>query len=106
MSLSSKPFNIYKGLNSDLEIIKPRATKANLLLIRIKRVNLLIYIKTKAYSKKGPPRVREGVKSEHKARLRRKLKQSKLKNKLKGRELTKPRRLVRLEAKAEDVIRT
>jgi hypothetical protein len=74
MSLSSKPFNIYKGLNSDLEIIKPRATKANLLLIRIKRVNLLIYIKTKAYSKKGPPWVREGVKSEYKARLRRKLK--------------------------------
>jgi hypothetical protein len=68
----SKPFDIYKGPNSDLGIIKPRATKADLLSTRTKRANLLTHIKTKAHSKRGPPRVREGAKSEHKARLRRK----------------------------------
>ena len=47
MRSSSKPFDIYKGPNSNLEIIKPRATKANLLLIRI-------CIKTKAHSKRSP----------------------------------------------------
>jgi hypothetical protein len=65
--LSSKPFDIYKGPNSNLEIIKPWATKANLLLMRIR-------IKTKAYSKKGPLWVREEIKSEYKACLKRKLK--------------------------------
>jgi len=92
MRSSSKPFDIYEGPNSDLEIIKPRATKANLLLMRTR-------MKTKAHGKRGPPRVGEGTKSEHKARLRRKPKQSKLKNKLKGTELTKPRRSARLAKK-------
>jgi hypothetical protein len=72
IGLSSKPFDIYKGPNSNLGIIKPRATKADLLLTRTKRVNLLTCIKTKAHSKRGPPRIRERVKSEHKRRLRRK----------------------------------
>jgi hypothetical protein len=67
MRLSFKPFNIYKGLNSNLEMIKPRAIKANLLLIKTR-------IKIKAYSKRGFPRVKEGIKSKYKARLRRKLK--------------------------------
>lgn len=80
-------------------MIKLRATTADLLLVRTKTANLLTYIKTKARGERGPPRVGKGTKSEHKARPRRKSKQSKLKNKLKGRELTKPRRLARLEAK-------
>jgi hypothetical protein len=101
ISLSSKPFDIYKGPDSDLGIIKPRAIKADLLLTRTKRANLSTRIKTKAYNKRGPPRVKEGVKSKHKARLKRKPKQSKLKNKLKGRELIKPKRSVRLEAKRQ-----
>jgi hypothetical protein len=70
----------------------------------MKRANLSICIKTKAHSKRGLLQVRKGAKSEYKARLKRKLKQSKLKNKLKGRELTKPRRLVRLEAKRQKTL--
>jgi hypothetical protein len=98
---SSKPFDIYKGPDSDLEMMKPRAIKADLLSTRTKRANLSTRIKTKAHSKRGPPQVGEGVKSEYKARLKRKLKQFKLKNKLKGRELIKLKRSARLEAKRQ-----
>jgi len=101
MGSSSKPFDIYEGPDSDLEMIKPRATKADLPSTRTKRANLSTRMKTKAHGKRGPPRVGEGAKSEHKARPRRKPKQSKLKNKLKGGELAKPRRSARLEAKRQ-----
>jgi hypothetical protein len=89
---SSKPFDIYEGPDSNLEMMKPRATKADLLSIRTR-------MKTKAHGKRGPPRVGEGTKSEYKARPRRKPKQSKLKNKLKGAEFAKPRRSARLAEK-------
>jgi len=74
MGSRSKPFDIYKGPNSDLKRMKPLAIKANRLLRRTKRVNLLTRIKTKTHSKTDPLRVREGTKSEHKARPRRKTK--------------------------------
>jgi hypothetical protein len=73
MGSNTKPFNIYKGSNSNLEI-KPQATKADLLLMRIKRANLLIYIKTRADSKRSSLQVREEIKSEYKVYLKRKLK--------------------------------
>ena len=94
MRSSSKPFDIYEGPDSDLEMMKTRATKADLPLKRTR-------MKTKAHGKRGPPQVGEGTKSEHKARPRRKPKQSKLKNKLKVGELAKPRRSARLEAKRQ-----
>jgi len=92
MGSSSKPFDIYEGPDSDLEMMKTRATKADLPLKRTR-------MKTKAHGKRGPPQVGEGTKSEHKARPRRKPKQSKLENQLKGAELAKPKRLVRLDKK-------
>ena len=97
---SSKPFDIYEGPDSDLEM-KIRAAKADLPSTRTKRANLSTRRKTKAHGKRGPARVGEGTKSEHKARPRRKPKQSKLKNKLKGGALAKPRRSARLEAKRQ-----
>jgi hypothetical protein len=92
MGSNSKPFDIYEGPDSDLERMKPRAAK--LPSTGMKRANL-------SSRKRGPSRVGEATKSEHKARLRRKPKQSKLKNKLKCRELAKPRRSARLEAKRQ-----
>jgi hypothetical protein len=76
MGSSSKPFDIYEGPDSDFEMMKPRATKADLLSKRTKRANLSTRMKTKAPGKRGPPRVGEGKKSEHKARPRRKPKQA------------------------------
>jgi len=72
IGLSSKPFDIYKSLDNDLEMMKPRTIKADLLLTRTKRVNLSTRIKTKAYNKRGLLRVKEGIKSEYKARLKKK----------------------------------
>jgi len=100
MGSRSKPFGIFEGPNSDLERIKPLAIKANRPLIRTKRANLSTRMKA-IHGKTDPLRVGEGTKSEHKARPRRKTKQSKLKNKSKCRELDKPRRSVRLEAKGQ-----
>ena len=101
MGSNSKPFDIYEGPDSDLEMMKPRATKADIPSTRTKRANLSNRMKTKGHGKRGPSRVGERTKSEHKARPRRKPKQSKLKNKLNGGELAKPRRSARLEAKRQ-----
>ena len=86
MAPSSTLFDIYDGPDSDLEK-------------RTKRSNLSTRMKTKAHGKIDPSRIRE-ENPEHKARPR-KPKQSKSKNKVKGREFAKPRRSARLEAKRQ-----
>lgn len=99
MGSRSKPFDIYKGPESDVEKMKPLATKPD--RPSMKRIN------TKTNSETGLQWVGDRAKSENKARPRRKTKQSKLKKISKSREFGSPRKSARLEAKrAEGIVRT